>query len=249
MPSRRRPYIPPLVGSTGRLPAAGTNGGRFFSPVDFHALAKRIERPHRQALPPRNGSPFASLPADYFVRATWVSFLLDDIELSQQDVQAALAQGPERRPFRSRQVQRLRNHAAILHHVENYLRRQQPITPAIVVRWYTSISAGLSTAPLDGPTTARLDELIRRLATPPARLSSALEDVTVTYARLLVDPLLPAFNGIVARLLLRYHMGRCGLPAILFDPNRDRRPTSLQDLARQVTNLIQESYEQIGARE
>jgi hypothetical protein len=36
---------------------------------------------------------------------------------------------------------------------------------------------------------------------------------------LLVDPLFPGFNGILSRLLLRYHLGRCGLPFVIFDNN------------------------------
>jgi hypothetical protein len=36
---------------------------------------------------------------------------------------------------------------------------------------------------------------------------------------LLVDPLVQGFNGILCRLLLRYQLGRCALPAVFFHPD------------------------------
>ena len=48
-----------------------------------------------------------------------------------------------------------------------------------------------------------------------------MQEITGVHVRLLTDPFVPGFNGIMARLLLRYHLGRCGLPPLVFDPDTD----------------------------
>jgi hypothetical protein len=62
---------------------------------------------------------------------------------------------------------------------------------------------------------------------------------------MLADPLVPSFNGILARLLLRYHLGRCGLPAVVFDPQVDTRPGDAEGMLRRLVELLELSYDQM----
>ena len=223
----RRQNPPPVDPATGR-----NNGGRFVRPsapiygnaaIDWPAFLRRIERKRRLLRRLDGAAP--SLPLDYYARATYVSFRLDaHHDLREQDVRAALGLddlSTDRSPLqlRSRLSQRLRNHAAILHHIESALRNNRPLTPGDVIRWYTTVSAGLSTNALNPAAATRLDDLIRRLNAPHPRVQGALHEVAATHVRLLTDPLVPSFNGILARLLLRYHLGRCHLPPVLFHPD------------------------------
>jgi hypothetical protein len=112
-----------------------------------------------------------------------------------------------------------------------------------VIRWYVGVSAGLSTTGLDQPTAARVDDVVRRINSPQMRLQAALPEVASTHVRLLADPLVPSFNGILARLLLRYHLGRCNLPPVVFDPELDGRPASPEALARRLVELLDRSYD------
>ena len=56
----------------------------------------------------------------------------------------------------------------------------------------------------------------------PFRTRAALHE------RLLNDPLFPAFNGILSRLLLQAHLAASGLPPVVLDPQHDLwpRPTT-----------------------
>src|SRR5687768_2519832 len=156
---------------------------------------------------------------------------------------AALARGGAARAFRSRQQQRVRNHVAILRHLESLLRRGGTLKSPDVVRWYTSVACGLSTTQLDEPTTARLDAVVRQINSPHLRLRPAVQGIARVHRQMLADPVVPSFNGILARLLLRYHLGRCGLPPVLFVPERDA--TVLLDeqrLLARLLELIDEAY-------
>jgi len=166
------------------------------------------------------------------------------------EVADAVAPAVNGRPplLRSRQAQRLRNHAAILHHVETDLRRAQPLTPDGVLRWYTAVSAGLSTTDIDGVAIARLTEVVRRINSPQLRVKPALIEAGQAYVRLLADPLVPSFNGILARLLLRYHLGRCGLPAIVFDPIVDARFGSAEAAGRRIGELVEAALDAAMAK-
>src|SRR5207237_7172991 len=192
------------------------DGGRSRSgKTDWTGLLRRIERKRRQL--GRSGQADQDgLPVEYFARATYASFRLEGLDVSEQEVHEALGGGGgggQQRPvLRSRQFQRLRNHAAILHHIESDLRKGSPLSTGGVVRWYTAISAGLSTTALDQAATARMEEVVRRINSPQLRMQPALREVAAAYAKLLADALVPGFNAILARLLLRYHLGRCGLP-------------------------------------
>jgi hypothetical protein len=182
-------------------------------------------------------------PSEFFALITYASFRLDGLDLSRSEVAGALAHGPSRKAFRTRQAQRVRNHVAIVRAIERDLMRCAPVTADTVVRWYTSISSGLSTTALAQAPLDRLVEVIRRVNTPHVRLQSALQEVAHEHVRLLSDPLVPSFNGILARLLLHYHLGRCGLPGVIFDPGEDAsRLTDQRMLLTRLMELVDQSY-------
>jgi hypothetical protein len=247
MPLGRHRKSPPV--SQTPLDGAGSNGGRSHSsaPVDWSAFLRRVER-KRRLLGRLPGGEHVAPADDYYVRATYASFRLDGLEVEEAEVREALECGAERPILRSRQDQRLRGHAAILHHIETDLRKGLSLTTDGVVRWYTGISAGLSTTGLNQATSARLDEVVRRINSPQMRIQPALRDIAATHTKLLADPLVPAFNGILARLLLRYHLGRCKLPAVVFDAETDRRLTSGEGMVRRLVELLERSYDQLLGR-
>ncbi|HEY7120088.1 MAG TPA: hypothetical protein VH475_26105 [Tepidisphaeraceae bacterium] len=217
----------------------GNNGGRSLSPQDWSAFLRRIERKRSDDLPP--------LPDEYYVRATWVSFRMEGLDVGAQEVREALAPpaAGERPALRSRQAQRLRNHAAILHRVENDLHANLPLVADGVVRWYVGVSAGLSMTGLDQPRLARVEEVVRRVNSPQLRLPAALQEIAQTHVRLLTDPLVPGFNGILSRLLMRYHLGRCGLPPVVFDPAIDGPARGAEAMARRLVELLEQSYDEL----
>lgn len=186
--------------------------------------------------------------AEYYPHATYSSFRLEGLEVSAQEVWDALGRGAARPMLRSRQAQRMRNHAAILHHIETDLRDALPLRTEGVVRWYTGISAGLSTTGLDQAAEARLGDVVRRINSPQMRIRAALREIAATHDHLLSEPLVPAFNGILARLLLRYHLGRCSLPAIIFDPELDRKARPVAELESRMVQLLDESFDALLRR-
>jgi hypothetical protein len=151
-------------------------------------------------------------------------------------VAKALAVGSAGRAFRSRSAQRIRNHVAILRSIDQALRIGQPLRSSAVLRWYTSISSGLSTTALDAATMTRLDLAVRRINSPQLRLQPAVQEIATLHASLLADPLVPSFNGILSRLLLHFHLGRCKLSPILFDPTED--PARMADERRLLAILL-----------
>jgi hypothetical protein len=159
--------------------------------------------------------------AVYYVAATDSSFRLDGLVVGEADLSAALAPGWGRRSLGARQQQRVRNHVAILRSVERMLAWGHVLKPDDVVRWYTSVACGLSTTRLDEAAASRLDGVVRQLNSPHLRLAPAVQSIARLHHQLLVEPVVPGFNGILARLLLRWHLGRCGLPPVLFDPAQD----------------------------
>jgi hypothetical protein len=239
------PY-PGVAGRGGRSRSSGHGGGS----ADWFTLLRRVERKRRLATRSQQGAnPTPTI--EYYSRATYVSFILDGIDVAEEDVREALGHAPAgaRPVLRSRQGQRLRNHAAILHHIENNLREGQPVTPDHAVRWYTAISAGLSMNGLSDVNTTRLADVVRRVNSPQSRLQPALRDIAAAHANLLADPLVPGFNGILARLLLRYHLGRCRLPAVIFDPALDRRPSlETPAMTRRLVELLDQSYDALLGR-
>jgi hypothetical protein len=189
---------------------------------------------------PRNAPP----PVAYLAAVTLSSFQLEGIPLNPAEVTQAVSHGAARKGFRSRSSQRIRNHVAILRRIEMSLRAGATLTSQTVIRWYTSISCGLSLAALDETNMARLDNVVRRINSPQFRLQPAITEIAHIHAQLNADPLVPSFNGILARLLLQYHLGRCGLPRVLFDASVDS--TVMKDeprLLRRILELVDSAYE------
>jgi hypothetical protein len=191
--------------------------------------------------------PSAPPPPEFFAAATWNSFQLEGIPLNELDVKHAVSHvpaGKRMRRVRSRSSQRIRNHVAILRRIEKSLRAGALLTTQTVVRWYTSISCGLSLASLDETNLSRLDNVVRRINSPQFRLQPAIKEIAHVHAQLNAEPLVPSFNGILARLLLQYHLGKCGLPRIKFDAAVDS--SVLKDepkLLRRILELVDSAYE------
>jgi hypothetical protein len=241
---RRRPKSPP-VDPAAPLSGPGVNGGRPRPPHDWPALLRRLERKRRTLEGDGDARANAPLPLpdNYYARATRASFRLDGLDVSDDELNDALGPGSDRPALRSRQSLRLRNHTAILMRIESDLAQGLTLASDDVLRWYVGISAGLSTTRLDQATESRLEEVVRRVNSPQLRLQPALQEVAATHLRLLADPLVPSFNGILARLLIRYHLGRCKLPAIVWDPTLDARPRDTAAMLRRLVELLDESYD------
>jgi hypothetical protein len=203
-----------------------------------------MERKKRLMARTHDKTPFA----DYYYHATYSSFRLEGLDVSEQEVWDALGRSDVKSMLRSRQAQRMRNHAAILHHIETDLRSGLTLRTEGVVRWYTGISGGLSTTALDQAAEARLADVVRRINSPQMRIRAALREIAAAHTRLIAEPLVPAFNGILARLLLRYHLGRCGLPAIILDPEIDRKTRPLEELVSRLVQLVDESLDAMLGR-
>jgi hypothetical protein len=204
--------------------------------IGWDKWARRVESRLRKL---NKSHPFDGIltAREYLAEATYASFQLDGLEVSKDEVASALATGRQRRIFRSRQGQRIRNHVAILREIDGWVLAGSPLDPAAFMRWYTAISSGLCPADLDEPTMSRLVRAVHRVNSPELRLPAAVQEIAALHRALLADPLVPSFNGILVRLLLRYHLGRCGLPPVLFDP---AMPTaSLLDEQRLVMMLME----------
>lgn len=216
--------------------------------IDWPRLLRLIQRKRR--LLTRPDSPRrAPLPDDYFAAATVVSFRLEGIQIGASEVTSALTRGQARKAFRSRSSQRIRNHVAIMRHIESALHRGAALTAQSVVRWYTSISCSLSLAPLNESTMTRLENIVRQINSPHLRLRPAIREIAHLHAQLFADPLVPSFNGILSRLLLRYHLGRCGLPPILFDPQSDEKLLNDEPrLLNRVLEMLNGSYDMMLAQ-
>jgi len=234
--------------ANGEHHSAGHNGrrlriGKVGIRIDWPRWLRLIQRKRRLAARPE--TPHApELGAEYFAAATLSSFQLDGIEVNPSEVTAAMTQGWSERVFRSRTSQRIRNHVAILRRIESSLRAGAAITSQTVVRWYTSISCGLSLASLEETNMVRLDNVVRRMNSPQFRLQPAITEIAHVHVQLNADPPVPSFNGILNRLLLEYHLGRCGLPRVTFNPAVDS--SLLKDeprLLRRILELVDSAYE------
>jgi hypothetical protein len=242
--NRKTPPVVPPPSFDGR----GIHGGRSRSTNDPAAILRRVERKKR--LLDRSGRfDCGHLPDDYCARFTFASFRLEGIDLSEQEVWDALGRELQRPVIRSRLGQRLRSHAAILRHIEIDLRKGISLDTARVIRWYTAVSAGLSTTSLDQTSSSRLEDLVRRINAPPPRVQTALREVVSSHARLLDDPLVPGFNGILARLLLRFHLGRWGFPAVLFDSFLDGQRLTPESRSRRLLHLVEQRYDALLSRD
>lgn len=210
------------------------------STLDWPAWVALIER-QRRAIS-RDGSPFFP-PQDYFVRATCVSFQLDGIATTEQEVIDALTPGTAQRKFRSRAAQRVRNHVGILLGIERAIRLGISLKVSAVLRWYTSISSGLAAAMPTADRMSRVEQIVNRVNSPQLRLQPALMEIARQYSQVLSDPLFPSFNGILSRLLLRYHLGRCALPYVVLDDDAARHDHGEQSIALALLNAIDRTYQ------
>lgn len=177
-------------------------------------------------------------------RITESSFILEGIALHPDEVGDALATRSRKRGVRSPIAQRIRNHVAILEGIERALRAGQSLRLPVVLRWYTMLGNGLSTTTPAVERLARLEQVIRRINFPHLRLQPALGEITRVHVESLADPLVPSFHGIVARLMLHYHLGRCGLCGVIFDPRTDRTHLLNENwLAAHLLELLDQSYD------
>jgi hypothetical protein len=216
--------------------------------IDWPRWLRLVERKRRLTTRADNRRA-RPLPDSILQLSTLASFKLEGIELDDATTIAALHPGNQKpgrdhNHFRSRLAMRIRNHVAILHRIERGLHHGESLKTAAVVRWYTLISSGLSITSLDEPTMSRLDQLVRRINSPHLRLQPAVQEIARLHAQSVSDPLVPGFNGILARLLLRYHLGRCGLPPVVFHAESDAPVlTDETTLLARLLELIDESYD------
>jgi len=167
------------------------------TPIDWSAWLRRIERA-RRLLQRHDGMRPKLDPPGYYVAATATTFQLDGHALSVETVHGWVAGMSSRRPIRSRLEQRVRNHVAILRRVEVSIRLGEPLRAGSVVRWYTSISAGLAPTDLHDGSLLRLDQIVRRINSPQLRLQPAVQEIATTHVQNLLDPVVPSFNGILS---------------------------------------------------
>lgn len=194
----------------------GSTLGRTTIAIDWNSWLRTIERKRRSLH--YTGSRGYPVPlSSYYWSATLGSFLLDGITLSEAQVREAVRPKPSGKAVRSRLRQRIRNHIGILKQIERDLRFVRPLKTEAVVRWYTSISCGLSTAMLSLERYTRLEQVVAQTNSPHLRSQQAVIEIARLHANILRDDLVPSFNGILARLILRYHLGRCGFPPVVFD--------------------------------
>jgi hypothetical protein len=169
---------------------------------------------------------------------------MDGVVLTGSEYRLALLHRGNGRACRLRPAQRARNHVAILRRIESLLGRGQALHPRDVIRWYTSVACGLSAGTIDGATEARIARIVSAVNSPRLRFRPAVQEVAALHVNLVTNPFVPGFNGILARLLLRYHMGRCGLPPVVFDPAVDTGSlTSVSTLEPRLLELIVETYD------
>lgn len=184
------------------------------------------------------------LPGELLVRMTHASFALEQMSESAEEVAKAVLGGADRRSLRPPQALRIRNHVAILRSIERMMRRKEELKVGAVIRWYTSVSCGLSTAAIDASRVGRLERQLERINSPQMRLPAAIGEVAGVHAELMADPIFPGFNGILARLLMQYHLARCGLPPVVLDGPSDRaKLAGAGGLEGRILELVVESYE------
>jgi hypothetical protein len=221
--------------------AASASSALPASATDWNLWLRLIERKRRIM---SRVWPFGrQFSLSFLLGMTTVSFRLDGVEVSDAEATDAMTESPKRNRVRSRLGQRLRNHLAILRSIQRLLSAGQALTVSTVVRWYTSVSCGLSTSSLSTATMDRISAVVGRMSSPRLRLKPAVQEVAQLHAQLMLDPLVPSFNGIMTRLLLCYHLGRCGLPPVLFDPILDMHILANESkLLPRLMDLIDQSY-------
>lgn len=226
----------------GRLESdPGPPRARTVLPTDGRQWSRAIDR--RVRLWQQNSPRPPVVPSTHLAEVTRASFCLDGIDLGQRAARAAIAIGSATRTLDSPNVQRLRGHVAILRRIERLSRWRQSLLPREVFRWHAALAHGLPTAVPDSATNARLTDVCFRLGTPHRRRVPAIEEAARLYAELLIDPLFPNFNGILARLLLSYALARTGLPPVVFDAAQDTGPDSATP--RRLQELVASALDQL----
>jgi hypothetical protein len=204
--------------------------------VELAAWSRNVERlRHQKAKNP------VTLDHAWIEAFTWSSFRLDGILMPREHVTLALGHRSRPREFRSRLGQRVRNHAAIVLRLERQMKRNMPLRADQVLGWYALISSGLSTTALAACKNERLVQVVARINAPNFRLGLAVHEIVTLHLEILRDELVPGFNGILARLLLTAHLGRCGLRPVILDPDA----AFLDDdnaFLREVMRRIQQAY-------
>jgi hypothetical protein len=204
------------------------------------AALRRIERKRR--LVQRAFPDGFLLPSELLGRITYGSFRLEALSITERDVSEALSCGAGRRAFRPPQLLRIRNHVAILRHIQKSIRHGQELKLPVVVRWYTSFSCGLSMG-VDLARIGRLEQYLCRINSPQLRLQQAIADVAQVYVQLTSDPIFPGFNGILARLLLQSHLARCRLPMVTFDAIDERVGPAASSFELTLLEMISDAYD------
>jgi hypothetical protein len=232
-----------------RSPAAGEALPRRRGPGQSVAAAPLAALAHGLRVIERKRSMFADgnghpTPRDQLIRQTIASFRLDGIDLSDSLVAESFAHRVGHRQMRSAQARRIRNHVAILRRIELALRRGQALKSPAVLGWYASVGCGLCTTSPDDSALGRLELLVRRINSPQLRLDPAVREMCDLHARMLADPIFPGFNGIMARLLLRFHLGRCKLPPVLFRPDDVAVMGDWNKLLTRMVQLIDQALDQ-----
>ena len=229
--------------SGARTRAPPARGDR--PPAVWREAARALLRTRQNRSSPRRGPRRNSPPfPDYFEKATCVSFRMDGVPLSPEEYAAALGRGAAARSYRTRAARRVRNHVAVLRRIESMLRRGQPLATGDIIRWYTLVAAGLAAGAIGADAVGRIDRIVSSVNSPRLGFWPAVQEVAALHVNLLADPFVPGFNGILARLLLRYHMGRCGLPAVVFDPVTDPpRLAGVATLEPRLLELIVQRYD------
>lgn len=199
---------------------------------------RRIEQA-RARLPRRDWT----LPRPFLVDATSASFRIDGIPVTVEQVTRALGHRQSVRAFRSPLSNRLRAHAATLRCIERILAADEPLRPSHLYRWYAGLSAGLGAGFIDDA--GRAAEVTARANLPTTRLATALADVLQLYAEMMSRPIVPSYNGIVARLVMNLHLGRCGLLPVIVEPAEDAFAHGRLDEAT-LLNLLARRYELAG---
>lgn len=232
----------------GPLDPYAPRDGRLLPPphlpvaMDWGRWLRNVERKRKLLI--RVGERGWVLPVSMLTRITLGSFALEGIDVTVDDVADTIRRRSRRGGVRSRTQQRVRNHVAIMLAIEQSLQRGESLKPAAVLRWYTMLSNGLCPSMPADAKLLRLEQFVRRINCPHRRLQPAVQEIVSMHMQALADELVPSFSGIVARLLLHYHLGRCGLPPIAFDPAIDA-PLLLNEpqLLGRVLTLVDESFD------
>lgn len=211
-------------------------------PTRDRAITLRSIEQARGRLPRRDWS----LPRPFLVDATSASFRIDGIPVTVEQVTRALGHQQAVRAFRSPLSNRLRAHAAILRCIERIVAADKPLRATHLYRWYAGLSAGLSAGAGIGDDAGRASEVVARANLPTSRLSTALADVLQLYDDIMSRPIVPSYNGIIARLVLNLHLGRCGLLPVIVEPGEESFARGQLD-ERTLLHLLARRYELAGA--